>query len=67
MCKEISHGDLVYDNLKAQLLQQILVNMEVQCTFMVIWKVAKNITTSRGRAKIFLKRFKPNNASKSEV
>ena len=36
MCKEINHGDLVYDNLKAQLLQQILVNMEVYCTFMVI-------------------------------
>ena len=27
----------------------------------------KNITTSRRRAKIFLKRFKPNNIRKSEV
>ena len=40
MSKEISYGDLVYD-FKGHFIQQILVNMEAQCMFMVIRKMVK--------------------------
>ena len=61
MSKEISYGNLVYDfegptpSINFGKYGGPMKNGE------------KNITTTRGRAKIFLKRFDPNSIRKSET
>ena len=67
MSKEISHGNLVYDFKDPT----PLINFGKYGGPMYIYghmkNDKKNITTSRGKAKKILKRFKRNNIRKSEA
>ena len=67
MSKEISHANLVYDFKDPTPLINFGKYGSPMHIYVHMKNGEKNITTSRGRAKIFLKRFKPNNIRKSEV
>ena len=67
MSKEVSHGDLVYDFKDSTPLINFGKYGGPMHIYVHMKNGEKNIITSRGRAKIFLKRFKPNNIRKSNV
>ena len=67
MSKEISYGNLVYDFKGPTPSINFAIFGGPMYTYNQLKNGKKNITTSRGRAKIFLKRFKRNNIRKSEA